>query len=166
MVFCIVYNNGILIISYFDMGKVFFYDYLLILIFKVFGWKEELRIFFVERNIVVDFRVGVKEFKLKVKDYINNYGYYDDIFIKIEGVIVMVFCVLDLFYFGSIVEDVVFEVFLSYKDFKVEGNILRRLLFLNGEYYVFGSFCLVNLKLFLMNLVVNGGLIELDFEIV
>lgn len=76
----------------------------------------------------------------------------------------MAFCAPDLLYLGSTVEDVVLEVSLSYKDFKVEGNILRRLPFPNGEHYVPGSLCLVNSKLFLTNLAVNGGLIELDLE--
>jgi len=70
----------------------------------------------------------------------------------------------DLLYLGSTTEDAVLEVSLSYKDFKVEGNILRRLPFPHGEHYVPGSLCLVNSKLFLTNLAVNGGLVELDLE--
>ena len=101
MVSCIAYNNGILIISHLDMGKVSFYDYLSTLTPKVPGRKEELKTFLAERN-VVDPRAGVKELKSKAKD---------------------------LLYLGSTAEDAVLEVSLSYKDFKVEGNILRRLPF-------------------------------------
>ena len=164
MVSCIAYNNGILIISHLDMEKVSFYDYLSTLTPKVPGRKEELKTFLAERNIVVDPRAGVKELKSKAKDYINNHGHHDDTLIKIEGVTALAFCAPDLLYLGSTAEDAVLEVSLSYKDFKVEGNILRRLPFPNGEHYVPGSLCLVNSKLFLTNLAVNGGLIELDLE--
>ena len=39
-----------------------------------------------------------------------------------------------------------------------------RRLFPNGEHYLPSSLCLVNSKLFLTNLAVNGGLIEIDLE--
>ena len=73
-------------------------------------------------------------------------------------------CAPDLLYLGSTAENSVLEVSLSYKDFKVEGDILRRLPFPDGEHYVPGSLCLVNSKLFLTNLAVNGGLLDLDLE--
>ena len=76
----------------------------------------------------------------------------------------MEFCAPDLLYLGSTSEDAVIEVSLSYKDVKVEGNILRRLSFPNVEHYLPGSLCLVNSKLFLTNLAVNGGLIKIDLE--
>ena len=38
----------------------------------------------------------------------------------------MAFWAPDLPYLGSTAEDAVLEVYLSHKDFKVEGNILRR----------------------------------------
>ena len=69
----------------------------------------------------------------------------------------MAFCAPDLLYLGSTAEDAELEVSLSYEDFKVEGNILR-LPFPNGEHYIPGSLCLVNSKLFITNLAVNGGL--------
>ena len=43
---------------------------------------------------------------------------------------------------------------------------MRRLPFPNREHYVPGSLCLVNSKLFLTNLAVNGCLIDLDLETV
>lgn len=154
-------NNSILIISHLNMGKVSFYCYLSTLTPKVPGRKEELKTFLAERNIVVDPRAGVKELKSKAKNYINNHSHHDDTLIKIGGVTAMA---PDLLYLGSTAEDAELEVSLSYKDFKAEGNILRRLPFPNGEHYGPGSHCLVNSKLFLTNLAVNGGLIELDLE--
>ena len=76
----------------------------------------------------------------------------------------MEFCAPDFLYLGSTAENSVLEVSLSYKDFRVEGNILRRLPFPDGEHYVTDSLSLVNSKLFLTNLAVNGGLLELDLE--
>ena len=60
----------------------------------------------------------------------------------------MDFYVQDLLYLRSPAENTILEVFLSSKDFKVEGNILRRLPFPNREHYVPGSLCLVSPKLF------------------
>ena len=114
MVSCIAYNNGILISSHLDMGKVSFYDYLSTLTPTVPGRKEELKTFLAERN-VVDPRAGVKELKSKAKEYINNQSHHDDTLIKIGGVTAMAFCAPDLFYLGSTTEDAVLEVSLSYR---------------------------------------------------
>ena len=65
-----------------------------------------------------------------------------------EGVTAVDFYAQDLLYLRSPAENAILEVSLSYKDFKVEGNILRRLLFPNREHYVPGSLCLVSPKLF------------------
>ena len=153
-----------MILSHLDMGKVSFSAYLSTLTPKVPGRKEELKTFLAKRNILVDPRAGVKELKSKAKGYIKNHSHQDDTLIKIGGVTAMAFCAPDLLYLGSTAEDAVLEVSLSYIDFKAEGNILRRLPIPNGEHYVPGSLCLVNSKLFLTNVAVNGGLIELDLE--
>ena len=108
-----------------------------------------------------------KPFTVLLKIILNlNHESLLSFLIKIGGVTAMAFCAPHLLYLGSTAEDAVLEVSLSYKDFKVEGNILRRLPFPNGEHCVPCSLCLVNSKLFLMNLAVNGGLIELDLETV
>ena len=54
----------------------------------------------------------------------------------------MDFYAQDLLYLRSPAENALFEVSFSYKDFKIEGNILRRLPFPNREHYVPGSLCL------------------------
>ena len=52
IVSCIAYNNGILIISHLDMGKVSFYGYLSTLTPKVPSRKEELKTFLAESEVL------------------------------------------------------------------------------------------------------------------
>ena len=60
----------------------------------------------------------------------------------------MEFYAQDLLYLRNAAENAILEVSLSYKDFKVEEKILRRLPFPNREHSLLTSLCLVSPNLF------------------
>ena len=159
---CISYNEGIILISQLDVGKVTFYDYLFKLTPKPPSRKEELQEFLRERDVPFASQSNVKELRAKAKEYIRCHTKRDGVVMCIEGVTAMNFYAPDLVYLASTSWNAIAEVSLRCKDFAIEASILRRFPFPPGEPCFPGSVCLVDSMLFYSNLAEGGGISALD----
>ena len=89
--FCGKDNDGIVLISQLDAGKVTYYDYLSKLTPKIPSRKEELEQFLRERNVPFVPRSKVEELRVKAKEYIKCHQKRDGVLVCIEGVTAMTF---------------------------------------------------------------------------
>lgn len=158
---CISYNDGIILISQLDVGKVTFYDYLFKLTPKTLSRKEELQEYLRKRDIPFASQSNIKELRAKAKEYIRCHQKRDGVLMCIEGVTAMNFYASDLVYLASTSWNVIAES-LRCKDFAIEASILRRFPFPQGEPCFLGSVCLVDSMLFYSNLAKGGGISALD----
>lgn len=153
---CISYNDGIILISQLDVGKVTFYDYLFKLTPKMPSRKEELQEYLRERDVPFASQSNVKELRAKAKEYIRCHQKRDSVLMCIEGVTAMNFYAPDLVYLASTSWNAIAEVSLRCKAFTIEASILRRFPFPQGEPCFPGSVCLVDSMLFYSNLTGDG----------
>ena len=84
-------NDGIVLISQLDAGKVTYCDYLSKLTPKIPSRKEELEQFLRERNVPFVPRSKVEELRVKAKEYIKCHQKRDGVLVCIEGVTAMTF---------------------------------------------------------------------------
>ena len=159
---CISYNDGLILISQLDVGKVTFYDYLFKLILKTSSRKEELQEFLRERDVPFASQSNVKELRAKAKEYIGCHQKRDGVLMCIQGVTAMNFYAPDLVYLASTSWNAIAEVSSRCKDFAIEAHILRRFPFPQGQPCFPGSVCLVDSMLFYSNLAEGGGISALD----
>ena len=126
--------------------------------------KADIQKFLDERMVAVGPRASIRELRAKSKEYVKRHKANDSTLIKLRGVTAMEFCAQDLVYLATTTEKAVLEVPLTFGDFTVGGDILRRFPFPEGEQCIPGSLCLTGGKLFFTNLSIGGGVSVLDLE--